>query len=417
MGPATVPAGSYPLGLAVSADGKSVYVSNYADEGTVSQYDVGADGRLSPKSPPTVPAGINPFGLAVNPDGKSVYVVNNYGSGSVTQFDVERGGRLSPKNPPSVAAGPSPEWLAVTPDGESVYVTNLGDGVSQYSVGSNGALTPKAPATVDVGAAPIGVAVTPINETIISDGANDVTNDPTPTFRFTSSEPGSSFRCRLDSGSYKPCTSPETTSHLADGTHTFYVRAKDSEGNIDPTPASRTFTVRTASIRVSSSALVITAAPGAKDNLQITRPSRSIVRVTDFPAGAYTGSGIHTGADCTRSGDYTANCLASAITPVLPALVTSAGQQPDRVVNSSGLPSSLYGGAGNDTLTGGSARDILNGGAGADLLSGLDGNDLLQAHDGASDQTIDCGAGSDKADLDLLPMDSHVKGCETKTRH
>ena len=162
---------------------------------------------------------------------------------------------------------------------------------------------------------------------------------------------------------------------------------------------------------------MVTAAPGAEDNLQITRPSASIVRVTDFPAGAYAGSGVHTGAGCTRSGDYTANCLASAITPVLPALVTSAGQQADRVVDSSDLPSSLYGGGGNDVLIGGSARDILNGGAGADLLSGMDGNDLLQAHDGASDQTIDCGDGSDKADLDLLPLDANVKGCETKTRH
>ena len=255
--------------------------------------------------------------------------------------------------------------------------------------------------------------------TTITGGPSAATNDPTPTFSFSSSEAGSSFRCRLDSGAYSACSSPKTTAHLTDGSHTFYVRARDSAGNVDPTPAVRTFTLRTASVRVSGSTLVVTAAPGAKDNLQITRPSASIVRVTDFPAGAYTGSGVHTGAGCTRSGDYTANCLAAAITPVLPALVTSAGQQADRVVNSTGLPSSLYGGAGNDTLTGGAAGDILNGGAGVDLLSGMDGNDLLRAHDGASDQAIDCGSGSDKADLDLLPKDpnSVVSGCETKTRH
>ena len=246
-----------------------------------------------------------------------------------------------------------------------------------------------------------------------------VTNDPTPTFRFTSSEPGSSFRCKLDSGAYSACSSPKTAAHLTDGSHTFYVRARDSGGNLDTTPALRTFSVRTASIRVSGSALVVTAAPGAEDNLQITRPSASIVRVTDFPTGAYTGSGIHTGAGCTRSGDYTANCLTSAITPTLPAVVTSTGQQADRVVNSTDLPSSLYGGAGNDTLTGGAAGDILNGGAGVDLFSGMNGNDLLRAHDGASDGAINCGTGSDKADLDLLPKDPNyvVSGCESKTRH
>ena len=38
-------------------------------------------------------------------------------------------------------------------------------------------------------------------QTTIDSGPSGATNDPTPTFRFTSSEPGSSFRCRLDSGS------------------------------------------------------------------------------------------------------------------------------------------------------------------------------------------------------------------------
>jgi Ca2+-binding RTX toxin-like protein len=100
---------------------------------------------------------------------------------------------------------------------------------------------------------------------------------------------------------------------------------------------------------------------------------------------------------------------------VLPVLVTSAGRA-DQVVNSTDLPSSLYGGAGNDTLEGGAAGDILKGGTGADVLRGMDGNDLLRAHDVASDKLIDCGGGSDKADLDLLPDDSNAKGCESKTR-
>jgi sugar lactone lactonase YvrE len=251
-------------------------------------------------------------------------------------------------------------------------------------------------------------------------GPRRITNDPTPTFAFSSQphQPATTFGCKLDSGPYEACSPPKLTlPHLADGSHTFRVRATDPSGNTDPTPATRKFIVRTAFVRVSGTALVVTTAPGARDNLQITRPSDPILRVTDFPSGAYTGSGIHTGAGCTRSGDYTANCLATAITPTLPALVTSAGQQADKVVNSSGLPSSLYGGAGEDLLIGGPTRDLLNGGAGVDVLQGLDGNDLLQAHDWTSDKRIDCGAGSDKADLDLLPKDPNVEGCETKTRH
>jgi hypothetical protein len=76
-------------------------------------------------------------------------------------------------------------------------------------------------------------------------GQGALTSDPTPRFDFHSSEPGSSFSCKVDSGSYAPCRPPYTTSHLANGSHTFSVRAKDVAGNTDPTPASRSFTVAT----------------------------------------------------------------------------------------------------------------------------------------------------------------------------
>ncbi len=255
--------------------------------------------------------------------------------------------------------------------------------------------------------------------TTITSGPNAGTNDPTPTFTF-SSQPGTSFECKLDSGSYAPCSSPQTTSYLTDGSHTFYVRAADPAGNTDPTPASRTFTVRTAAVSVTGSTLMVTAAAGAKDNLSVTQPSSSTLRVTDVPGGAYTGSGVHTGAGCTRSGDYTANCTAAGITRIQVA----AGDQSDKVVNSTTVQSSLYGGTANDVLTGGSANDTLAGGEDADVMTGMNGNDELLARDLASDTTINCDGGSapgtaDKADLDLLPKDpnSAVTSCETKTRH
>src|SRR5436190_2152195 len=100
-------------------DGGSVYATNSCmDEAldTVSQYDVGAGGALSPKSPPTVAAGYGPFGVAVNPDGDSVYV-GNLGSDTVSQYDVGAGGALSPKSPPTVAAVDNPFGVAVSHNG------------------------------------------------------------------------------------------------------------------------------------------------------------------------------------------------------------------------------------------------------------------------------------------------------------
>ncbi len=70
------------------------------------------------------------------------------------------------------------------------------------------------------------------------------TNDSTPSFSFASDEPGSTFVCRVDGGAFKPCSSPHTLPALADGTHTFSVRAIDAPGN-ESTIVSRYFTVDT----------------------------------------------------------------------------------------------------------------------------------------------------------------------------
>jgi Bacterial Ig-like domain/Glycosyl hydrolase catalytic core len=70
------------------------------------------------------------------------------------------------------------------------------------------------------------------------------TNDNTPTFSFTSNEPGSTFLCRVNAGAFKPCSSPYTLPALADGTHSFFVRAIDAPGN-ESGLASRSFTVDT----------------------------------------------------------------------------------------------------------------------------------------------------------------------------
>ena len=91
------------------------------------------------------------------------------------------------------------------------------------------------------------VAVTDTNppDTTITAGPAEgsTISTSTPTFSFSSTEAASSFECRVDGGSFAPCSSAFTTAALSNGQHTFSVRAIDPAGNPDPSPASRSFTV------------------------------------------------------------------------------------------------------------------------------------------------------------------------------
>ena len=80
-------------------------------------------------------------------------------------------------------------------------------------------------------------------DTIIISKPPDPADSPSATFRFKSTEAGSSFECKLDDAEWSSCTSPKKYFELSVGSHTFNVRAKDKAGNIDPTPASWTWTI------------------------------------------------------------------------------------------------------------------------------------------------------------------------------
>ncbi len=61
-------------------------------------------------------------------------------------------------------------------------------------------------------------------------------------YRFTSSEPNSTFACKLDSAPFKPCDAGKRKyRHLDFGKHKFKVVATDAAGNADPTPAKDKF--------------------------------------------------------------------------------------------------------------------------------------------------------------------------------
>jgi hypothetical protein len=82
---------------------------------------------------------------------------------------------------------------------------------------------------------------TPPNTTITSSTITPATHHAS--FSFSSNEAGSKFQCQLDGQPYVACSSPKSYSSLPKGSHTFRVRTVDKAGNMDPTPASRAFTI------------------------------------------------------------------------------------------------------------------------------------------------------------------------------
>lgn len=91
------------------------------------------------------------------------------------------------------------------------------------------------------------VASASVTNTRITSGPSGTIGTDSATFTFSSPEQGG-FECRFDSrrkADWNPCSSPITYDSLAEGPHTFEVRALNKAGQHDPTPSVANFTVET----------------------------------------------------------------------------------------------------------------------------------------------------------------------------
>lgn len=117
--------------------------------------------------------------------------------------------------------------------------------VDVYQTGASGSdsFDLDAVSLVRSGGTPPPPADTTPPDTTITDGPPSTTTSKTATFAFTATEAGSSFACSVDGSAYAACSSPQTTGTLATGQHVFRVRATDAAGNVDASPAERTWTI------------------------------------------------------------------------------------------------------------------------------------------------------------------------------
>ncbi|HKY11885.1 MAG TPA: hypothetical protein VJL85_00935 [Gaiellaceae bacterium] len=107
---------------------------------------------------------------------------------------------------------------------------NLADGSHTFSVRGIDALG-------NVGAASYTWTIDTVKPTAgITARPSDPSNVESPSFEFTAGE-SATFECKRDGGAFESCTSPKGYAALADGAHTFRVKATDTAGNAGPETA------------------------------------------------------------------------------------------------------------------------------------------------------------------------------------
>ncbi len=162
----------------------------------------------------------------------------------------------------------------------SVTTTELSDG--EHSITVN---VTDAAGNVSDTSDPLTVTIdTDPPATTLESAPGGTTTTDSATFTFSGSD-AAGFSCSLDAATFSACSSPITYSNLADGSHTFQVRAHDAAGNPDPTPARHSWTQDTGDPDVRT----LTLAP-ARDKV---RYGRSVV---------LSGMLSSTGTACTVDG-------------------------------------------------------------------------------------------------------------------
>jgi hypothetical protein len=222
---------------------------------------------------------------------------------------------------------------------------------------------------------------TPPETTITSGPAEgEILNSDAPMFAWASSEPNSTFKCVVDGAAIADCNDAFATG-ASPGPHTFSVAATDPAGNGDPTPATRSFTVRLegGSLPELGSCPLdgkLTVATNGAD-------TRTGTAGTDLIYGR-AGNDLLRGAagrDCITGQSGDDRLFGGSGGDFL-----FGGSGNDRIAGQSGNDA-VYGDAGNDRVTGGTGNDTVDGGAGRDHLSDADGRDTFAA--GAGNDLVD----------------------------
>ena len=162
-----IPVGNYPYAIAITPDGKTAYVPNLTSD-TVTPIATATSTAGQP-----IPVGINPSAIAITPGGKTAYVAD-FDSGTVTPIST-----VTNTAGPPIPVGIYPANIAITPNGKTAYVANDGSGtVTPIATATNTAGPP-----ITVGTGPNDIAITPDGKTayVVNSDSDTVTPISTTT--------------------------------------------------------------------------------------------------------------------------------------------------------------------------------------------------------------------------------------------
>jgi 6-phosphogluconolactonase len=143
----------------LSTDGKHLYVASVIAKAIV-RLDILEDGSLSQPRERTKSSGVFPITPAFSADGRTLYVANEQ-SKSISAFRVAPGGSLAELPSSPYPTGRIPHNPALSRDGRFIYFANTFSGnITGYAIGPDGTLTPLAgsPFRTPVGPAMLSVS-------------------------------------------------------------------------------------------------------------------------------------------------------------------------------------------------------------------------------------------------------------------
>lgn len=243
-------------------------------------------------------------------------------------------------------------------------------------------------------------------ETSITAAPPNPTAEKSASFTFTGKDGNgvARFECKLDSGSFETCESPKSYNGLTAGEHRFEVRAVDTVGKVDASPAEHTWKIVNRPTAVddayshygSDTELAVGAAAGLLANDSdadgdeliarlVREPDNGTVKLSEDGSFTYQPNEDFVGEDTFT---YEAFDGANASTPAIVKITLGAGCD--------GQKATISGTAANDRLTGTAAADVIAGLGGNDMLLGQGGNDIVCG--GGGKDAINVNSGDDYAD-------------------